>query len=68
MPTRLATSSSYPAITVTFTVVSNAATSVTNTATVSGGNESETINGGNDSVTDATTITGVPNLTVTKSI
>jgi hypothetical protein len=49
----LAAGSSYPAITLTVNVGSNATASVTNTATVSGGGESNTAN---DNATDATTI------------
>lgn len=49
----LAAGSSYPAITVTVNVASNAAASVTNTATVSGGAE---INTGNDNASDPTTV------------
>jgi uncharacterized repeat protein (TIGR01451 family) len=49
----LAGNSSYPAITVTVNVSSNAAASVTNIATVSGGGEANT---GNDSASDPTTI------------
>ncbi len=44
---------SYPAITVTVNVASNAAASVTNTATVSGGGE---LNTANDTASDPTTI------------
>jgi len=50
----LAASASYPAITLTVNVASNAPTSVTNTATVSGGGEVITTN---DTATDVTTIT-----------
>jgi uncharacterized repeat protein (TIGR01451 family) len=60
----LAASTSYPAITVTVNVASNAPASVTNTATVSGGGESNT---SNDTANDVTTITGPPDLTVAKS-
>ena len=49
----LAASTSYPAITVTVNVASNAPASVTNTATVSGGGESNT---SNDAANDVTTI------------
>ncbi|UBF29979.1 DUF11 domain-containing protein (plasmid) [Kovacikia minuta CCNUW1] len=45
---------SYPAITLTVSVAANAPTSVTNTATVSGGNDGNT---GNNSSSDPTTIT-----------
>ena len=40
------------------------ATNVTNTATVAGGGETNTTN---DTATDSTTITGVPDLTITKT-
>ncbi len=60
----LGVSASYPVITVTVDVGSNAASSVTNTATVSGGSESNT---GNDTDTDVTTVTQMPDLTVNKS-
>jgi hypothetical protein len=46
-------SASYPAITLTVNVASNAPSSVTNTATVAGGGE---INTGNDTATDPTNI------------
>jgi hypothetical protein len=49
----LAASASYPAITLTVSVASNAAVSVANTATVSGGGESNTAN---DTASDPTTI------------
>ena len=49
----LAANGSYPAITVTVTVAANAASSVTNTATVSGGGETNTAN---DTASDVTTI------------
>ncbi|HLJ75427.1 MAG TPA: hypothetical protein VKU62_12625, partial [Thermoanaerobaculia bacterium] len=49
----LAVGLSYPAITVTVNVASNAAATVTNTATVSGGGE---VNTGNDSASDPTTV------------
>src|SRR6267154_1580136 len=49
----LGASGSYPAITLTVNVGSNAAASVTNTATVSGGGESNTAN---DSASDVTTV------------
>jgi uncharacterized repeat protein (TIGR01451 family) len=51
--TALAAGSSYPVITVTVNVASTAASSVTNTARVSGGGESNT---GNDAASDPTTI------------
>jgi uncharacterized repeat protein (TIGR01451 family) len=50
----LAAGASYPALTITVSVASNAANSVTNTATVSGGGE---INTSNDSASDVTSIT-----------
>jgi len=50
----LAVSGNYPAITVTVTVAGNAAASVTNKATVSGGSETNTAN---DTANDPTTIT-----------
>jgi uncharacterized repeat protein (TIGR01451 family) len=52
----------YPTLTVTVAVASNAPSSVTNTATVSGGGETNTTN---DTANDTTTITPVllPNLT-----
>ena len=45
-------------------VASNAPLSVTNTATVAGGGETNTAN---DTATDPTTITGVADLTITKT-
>ena len=60
----LAASGSYPAITLTVNVGSNAAASVTNTATVSGGGESNTAN---DSASDVTTVTQLPDLTIAKT-
>jgi uncharacterized repeat protein (TIGR01451 family) len=60
----LAAGSSYPAITLTVNVASNAAASVTNTATVSGGGETNT---GNDSANDTTTINQLSDLTITKT-
>jgi uncharacterized repeat protein (TIGR01451 family) len=57
----LATSASYPPITVTVNVANNAAASVVNTARVSGGGESNTAN---DTATDTTAITQLPDLTV----
>ncbi len=60
----LAAGSSYPPITAFVNVAGNAPTSVTNTATVSGGGE---INTGNDSASDLTTINPSPDLTITKS-
>jgi uncharacterized repeat protein (TIGR01451 family) len=60
----LAAGSSYPVITVTVTVANNAAASVTNSVSVSGGGQTNT---GNDSATDPTTINQLPDLTITKS-
>jgi len=58
----LAGGTSYPAITLTVNVASNAAATVTNNATVSGGGETNT---GNDSASDQTAIVQkVPNLSV----
>ena len=55
---------SYPAITVTVNVAPTAGASLTNTATVSGGGETNTAN---NSASDTTTITGAPDLTITKT-
>jgi uncharacterized repeat protein (TIGR01451 family) len=55
---------SYPAISVPVTVAPNAALSLTNTASVSGGNDSNT---GNNSSSDPTTINAVADMTVTKT-
>jgi uncharacterized repeat protein (TIGR01451 family) len=60
----LAAGSSYPAITVTVTVANNAAASVTNSVSVSGGGQTNTAN---DSATDATTINQLPDMTIAKS-
>jgi len=60
----LAAAGSYPAITLTVNVASNAAATVINTATVSGGGET---NVANDTATDSTAVTGVPDLTITSS-
>jgi uncharacterized repeat protein (TIGR01451 family) len=60
----LAAGGSYPPITVTVNVANNAAASVTNTVTVSGGGDA---NAANNSASDATTIVQVPDLTVSKS-
>ncbi|HEY3840396.1 MAG TPA: LamG-like jellyroll fold domain-containing protein, partial [Bryobacteraceae bacterium] len=62
----LAAAGSYPAITLTVNVASNAPASVTNTAVVSGGGET---NISNDLASDPTTITSssLPDLTITKS-
>ena len=55
---------SFPAISLPVTVATNSALSLTNTATVSGGNDS---NVNNNSSSDPTTINGVPDVTITKS-
>jgi uncharacterized repeat protein (TIGR01451 family) len=55
---------SYPVITVTVDVAGTAASSITNTATVSGGGQTNTAN---DTDTDATTVTQLPDLTIAKS-
>src|SRR5438876_495792 len=60
----LAAGASYPAITLTVNVANNAAASVTNSVSVSGGGETNT---GNDSANDATTINQLPDLTITKT-
>ncbi|MGA9333742.1 MAG: hypothetical protein WBV39_05630, partial [Rudaea sp.] len=60
----LASSSSYPDITLTVDVSTSAAASVTNTAAVSGGGE---VNTGNDSVDDPTNITALADLTIAKT-
>jgi uncharacterized repeat protein (TIGR01451 family) len=60
----LAAGSSYPAITLTVNVASNAPASVTNTASVSGGGQTNTAN---DSASDATTITQLSDLTLAKT-
>ncbi|MGA2601006.1 MAG: Ig-like domain repeat protein, partial [Bryobacteraceae bacterium] len=60
----LAGGSNYPAITVTVTVASNAMSSVTNMAAVSGGGE---LNTSNDTANDMTTVIQVPDLTIAKS-
>jgi uncharacterized repeat protein (TIGR01451 family) len=60
----LAGGASYPAITLTVNIASNAPASVTNTATVSGGGDT---NGTNNSASDPTSITGGPDLTITKT-
>ncbi len=60
----LAIGSSYPAITLSVNVSSDAPASVINTATVSGGGEIKT---DNDTATDPTTIHPAPDLTITKT-
>jgi uncharacterized repeat protein (TIGR01451 family) len=59
----LAANSSYPAITLTVNVAANAPSSVTNSATVSGGGE---VNVANNTANDPTTIL-IPDLTISKS-
>ena len=61
----LAASTSYPPITLTVTVASTAAASITNQASVSGGSE---INTSNNTASDLTTITAAPYLTLTKTV
>jgi uncharacterized repeat protein (TIGR01451 family) len=63
----LAASASYPVITLTVDVAANAAASITNSATVSGGGETNTAN---DTATNPTTIatTLTPNLRLVKRI
>jgi uncharacterized repeat protein (TIGR01451 family) len=56
--------SSYPAISVPVTVAPNSALSLTNTASVSGGNDS---NAGNNSSSDPTTVNGVADVTIAKT-
>ncbi|HEX5701726.1 MAG TPA: hypothetical protein VFX97_00745 [Pyrinomonadaceae bacterium] len=60
----LAAGASYPVITVTVNVANNAAASVTNSVSVSGGGQTNTTN---DSATDPTTINQLPDLTIAKS-
>ena len=62
----LGAGTSYPAITLTVNVSASAAASVTNTATVSGGSETNT---GNNTASDVTSIlaAAVPDLTIAKS-
>ena len=60
----LASVTSYPAITLTVNVASDAPASVINTATVSGGGD---VNSFNDSSSDKTNVTLRPDLTITKS-
>ncbi|MCM3904768.1 MAG: hypothetical protein ND866_23985, partial [Pyrinomonadaceae bacterium] len=62
--TVLAAGASYPVITVTVTVANNAPASVTNTANVFGGGQTNTTN---DAATDPTTINQLPDLTIAKS-
>src|SRR5205823_13990608 len=60
----LAAGSSYPKITLTVNVASDAPASVTNTATVSGGGETNTAN---NTASNPTTINTPPDLTINKS-
>src|SRR5205814_449488 len=63
----LAASASYPSITLTVNVAANAAASVTNTATVSGGGD---VNAANNTASDPTTVTAAPqppDLSITKT-
>ena len=60
----LAAGASYSPITLTVTVANNAPASVTNTANVSGGGETNTAN---NTANDPTTINQLPDLTITKS-
>ena len=62
----LAAGQSYPPITLTVNVASTAPASVTNTATVSGGGETNTANNTASDVT-AINVTGTPDLTLTKT-
>nr|WP_306673704.1 Ig-like domain repeat protein [Tahibacter caeni] len=63
-PDALAAGSGYPPITLTVNVASNATASVTNTAAVSGGGQTNT---NNDTAADPTTITQLSDLTITKT-
>ncbi len=60
----LAPGASYPPITLTVDVASNAPSSVANTVSVSGGGD---VNTGNDSATDNTSISAVPILKISKA-
>lgn len=60
----LAANGSYPAVTITANVAANAAASVTNNATVSGGGE---LNTANDVAADTTTILPATDLTITNA-
>jgi uncharacterized repeat protein (TIGR01451 family) len=60
----LAIGASYPVITLTVNVATNAATSLINSAAVSGGGE---VNTANDTATNPTTINSIADLTVTKT-
>jgi conserved repeat domain/conserved repeat domain len=61
----LASGGSYPAITLTVNVTNNAAPNVTNTATVSGGGETNTAN---DSFSDPTAVIQVADISITKTV
>lgn len=61
----LAPGASHPPITLTLNVANNAAPSLTNTATVSGGGE---VNTTNDTASDATVIVQVADLSITKAV
>ncbi len=63
-PGPVAAGASLPAITLAVDVASNAPASITNTATVSGGSDSD---GSNNSASDPTTIVGAPDLAITKT-
>ncbi|MFL6282304.1 MAG: beta strand repeat-containing protein [Pyrinomonadaceae bacterium] len=60
----LAAGASYPAITLTISVAPNSALSLTNTATVSGGGQTNT---SNDSSSNPTTVNGVADVTIAKT-
>jgi uncharacterized repeat protein (TIGR01451 family) len=60
----LAAAGSYPAITLSLIAAANAAGSLTNTAHVAGGGET---NASNDTANDPTTVNGAPDLSITKS-
>ncbi len=60
----LASGASYPNLPIIVAVAANAPANVVNTATVSGGGETNT---SNDSASDPTSITQLPDLTITKS-
>lgn len=60
----LAGGSSYPVITLTVTVANNAAASVTNSVSISGGGQTNTAN---DTANDPTTINQLPDLTIAKT-
>jgi uncharacterized repeat protein (TIGR01451 family) len=60
----LAVAGSYPALTLTVNVAANAPATVINTATVSGGGET---NLANDTANDSTTVVGTPDLTISST-